>query len=136
VTLCDAGPLVAIINEGDPYHAQCVAALVNIPPGEMMTTWPCVTEAMHLLGRHGGSRAQQALWGYIADGLVRLYDPLGEEWQRMRSLMTQYGDTPMDLADASLVAAAERLGTSRVFTMDQHFRAYRIYGRYAFDVLN
>jgi predicted nucleic acid-binding protein len=33
--------------------------------------------------------------------------------------MEQYADHPMDLADASLVAAAESLGTTRMFTIDR-----------------
>ena len=32
----------------------------------------------------------------------------------------------MDLADASLVATAERLGIRRVFTLDRHSYAYRL----------
>jgi len=31
----------------------------------------------------------------------------------------------MDLADASLVALAESLGETHIFTLDPHFRAYR-----------
>jgi predicted nucleic acid-binding protein len=53
----------------------------------------------------------------------------------MRALMRQYHDTPMDLADASLVSAAERFSLRRIFTVDRHFRAYRIDGTHAFDVL-
>jgi len=43
----------------------------------------------------------------------------------MRGLMAQYQDSPMDLADASLVAAAEALSLTRVFTFNRHFYAYR-----------
>ena len=35
--------------------------------------------------------------------------PSNEEEERMQALMEQYQDTPMDFADASLVAAAETL---------------------------
>ena len=49
--------------------------------------------------------------------------------------MDQYRDTPMDLADASLVAAAETVGTPRVLTLDSHFRAYRIGGIGAFEIM-
>jgi predicted nucleic acid-binding protein len=133
--LCDTGPLVAILDRRDSHHARCVAALDQIPAGEMMTTWPCLTEAMHLLGDRGGLRAQDSLWTYVADGALRLYEPADGEWQRMRSLMHQYGDAPMDVADASLVSAAERLGTRRVFTIDRHFRGYRINGHHTFDVI-
>jgi predicted nucleic acid-binding protein len=41
--------------------------------------------------------------------------------------MEVYADRPMDLADASLVTAAEALGTRRVFTIDRHdFETYRV----------
>jgi len=42
-------------------------------------------------------------------------------------LMERYADHPMDLADASLVVAAESLGTRRVFTIDRKdFETYRV----------
>jgi hypothetical protein len=43
----------------------------------------------------------------------------------MAALMSKYQDLPMDLADASLVAAAEGLGARRVFTLDRDFHVYR-----------
>lgn len=43
----------------------------------------------------------------------------------MHQLMEQYHDTPMDLADASLVATAETLNLTRIFTMDSDFYVYR-----------
>ena len=44
----------------------------------------------------------------------------------MAVLMEKYQDRPMDLADASLVAAAERLGIRQVFTVDGDFQIYRL----------
>jgi predicted nucleic acid-binding protein len=47
--------------------------------------------------------------------------------QRASELMTQYGDHPMDLADASLLVAAETLPAYRIFTIDrQDFATYRV----------
>lgn len=135
MTLCDAGPLVALIDRDDVHHTRCVATLVRLPAGGLLTTWPCFTEAMYLLGRAAGLTAQDALWGYVADGLLRLLPPETYELERMRALMRQYHDTPMDLADASLVVAAERLGLRRIFTLDRHFRAYRIHGSEAFEIV-
>lgn len=40
--------------------------------------------------------------------------------------MDKYRDQPMDLADASLVAAVEHLGLRRVFTIDRDFHVYRL----------
>ncbi|HEX6037353.1 hypothetical protein [Longimicrobium sp.] len=135
MTLCDAGPLVAILDRRDDDHARCTAALAQIRAGEMVTTWPCLTEAMYLLGREGGLRVQEALWEYVAEGFLKLHTPLPGEWERMRWLMNRYGDAPMDLADASIVSAAEALDSRRVFTIDRHFRAYRIDGLHAFEVI-
>ena len=58
-----------------------------------------------------------------------------EDLERMRALMERYADAPMDLADASLVALAEALNETLVFTLDDHFRAYRLRDRRAFQVV-
>jgi uncharacterized protein len=133
--LCDAGPLVAIIDEDDPHHATCVAALQALRSYELLTTVACLTEAMHLLRRAGGWRVQDALWAHIIDGGIRLHAPAEGEWQRMRALMRDYADTPMDFADASLVAAAETLRQRHVFTVDRHFYVYRQRLGEAFEVV-
>ena len=52
----------------------------------------------------------------------------------MRQLMEQYRDTPMDLADASLVAAVEVLNLRRIFTLDSDFYVYRINNTGVFEV--
>lgn len=131
--LCDAGPLVALVDRGDPNHQRCMAALNGIDL--LVSTWQCFTEAMHLAYRSGGYRAQEALWRYWENGLLALHLSSEGEAARMRELMHQYSDTPMDLADASLVTAAEWLELRRVFTLDRHFHGYRIRGRHAFDVI-
>ena len=135
MTLCDTGPLVALIDHDDQHHDRCVESLGRLPPTPLVTTWPCLTEAMHLLRRAGGLPAQEELWGFLADGLVRLHVPEDSEWQRMRMLMREYADSPMDLGDASLVVAAERLGERRIFSLDSHFRFYLTHGTASFEVL-
>lgn len=135
MTLCDAGPLVAMVDRRDVHHARCVEAMGVMPEEEMVTTWPCLTEAMHLVGRAVGFRGQEVLWGYVEDGLVHLHTPAKDEWKRMRTLMARYRDAPMDLADASLVTAAENLGVRKIFSVDKHFRAYRIENAHPFEVV-
>ena len=54
MTLTDTGPLVALLDADDPYHAACVAASQHLPSGPLLTTWVCFTEAMYLLGAAGG----------------------------------------------------------------------------------
>jgi uncharacterized protein len=47
--------------------------------------------------------------------------------ERAFKLMDDYADHPMDLADASLVVAAEALGAREIFTLDRRdFESYRV----------
>ncbi|HSU15371.1 type II toxin-antitoxin system VapC family toxin [Longimicrobium sp.] len=134
MTLCDTGPLVALIDRNDSWHMRSVAVLDRIGSTTFVTTWPCFTEAMYFLFHAGGLAAQEELWNLYADGIVRLHPPDPGELDRVRALMRQYADSPMDFADASLVAAAETLDIRRVFTLDRHFHAYRT-PRGHFDVV-
>ena len=134
IILCDTSPLVAIINLKDNNHVRAIAALGTIR-GALVTTWPCVAEAMHLLNNYGGWVTQDELWGYIEDGLLDIHESSQAARARMRKLMEQYRSTPMDLGDASLVAAAEELNVSRIFTFDADFYVYQIGGKRPFEVI-
>jgi uncharacterized protein len=130
--LTDTGPLVALIDEGEPDHQACVACLPNLS-GPMITTWPVFTEAMYLLGEAGGWRAQDALWGILQRRYLEIVLQGSGQYRRMRALMEKYRDYPMDLADASLVCLAEERRLREVFTLDEDdFRTYRIHRRQAF----
>lgn len=134
MTLGDSGPLVALINTADANYQRCQETLPLLS-GPIIVTWPCLTEAMYLLGRTGGYPAQRGLWQLFERQFLVLH--LGSEAERLRAqeLMARYRDAPMDLADASVVAAAETLEIPRVFTLDRHFYAYRFRDREHFEVL-
>ncbi len=57
------------------------------------------------------------------------------DYDRLLSLMERYSDRPMDLADATLVLAAERTGYSQILTLDSDFLFYRINDRSSFDTI-
>ena len=126
VTLTDTGLLVALFDADDKLHVQARQALSTLPKKPLLTTWPCLTETMYLLYQSIGHAAQEELWSWVEDGLLQLHVSGSSEWPRMRELMAQYKDAPMDMADASLIAAAEALSLTRVFTFDRHFYAYRL----------
>jgi len=135
MTLTDTGPLVALLDADDSSHAACMAAAGRLPSGPLLTTWVCFTEAMYLLSSVGGYRYQAALWALCAAGRLALHDLTPAEADRMAMLMAQYRDTPMDLADASLVAVAESQGLRRVFTIDSDFYVYRLADGSALEVV-
>lgn len=122
--LVDAGPLVALLHRDDQYHESCVEALVKLRD-PLVTVWPALTEAMYLL--NFSWRAQDALWELMLEGTVRLLPLEADDHRRMRDLMKKYRMLPMDLADAALVAVAERERIRRIFTVDRRdFSIYRI----------
>jgi predicted nucleic acid-binding protein len=132
-TLTDAGPMIALIDRDDACHDACAGMLGSIPV-PIVTTWPCFTEAMYTLRQAGGHRAQDELWGYVEVGALTFHWPSEEEVARMRVLMRQYEDRPMDLADASLVTTAEALGAARIFSVDSDFYVYRLADGTALEV--
>jgi uncharacterized protein len=134
-TLIDAGPLIALLSRSDSYHASCVPLFreLNCP---FVTTLPVITEAMYFLATYGGSAGREALWRMIHRGDLLLEHPGPQELKRMDELMQKYGDLPMDFADASLVAVAERLSLDRVFTLDRgDFSVYRLNGKQPFTII-
>lgn len=126
MTLTDTGPLVALINRNDPNHPKCIAAARRLPARPLRTTWPCFTEAMYLVFRAGGYEGQEALWALFTTERLALRELDAADASRMASLMRKYRDRPMDLADASLVAVAERLRIETVFSLDSDFQVYRL----------
>ena len=53
-------------------------------------------------------------------------DLTDDDWQRVEDLVVQYSDLQLGTADASIVAAAERLGVEVVATFnDRDFRVVR-----------
>ena len=131
--LVDAGPLVALVDADDQHHAACAQALAVIDE-PLATVWPALTEAMYLL--RDLSRGQDAVWEMIERGAVQVL-PLGmADISRIRALMRKYADRPMDVADAALVAVAEREGVRTVFTVDRgDFSVYRLHGRTRFTII-
>ncbi len=134
-TIMDTGPLVAIFDRRDPLRTACTAILrVHAEP--FYTTLPVITEAMYLCQRHLGWPAQKALWQMLDRGDLLLEHPSMQELFRMSELMEKYSDHPMDFADASLVALAERLSLHRIFTVDYNdFSTYRMQHNRAFTIL-
>jgi hypothetical protein len=124
VILVDTGPCVALFDPRDAQHARCREVLRTIRE-PLSTTVPVLTEAFHILSP--GSYGSDRLRDFIGRGGLSVWFMEQADLQRAFELMEQYADHPMDLADASLIVAAEVLRTRKVFTIDrQDFATYRV----------
>ncbi len=131
--LVDAGFLYALLDKDDAWHVRASAASEAIKE-KWITTWPVLTEAVHLISRWLGVDQAIALMQDIAQGDIALWDIAPETRRRVPALMKHYADLPMDLADASLVLLAESLGHGRILTTDERdFRTYRWKSRRPFQ---
>lgn len=122
--LVDTGPLIALFDPQDAQHERCVKTLKGIRE-PLATTVPVLTEAFHMLGP--ASLGSDRLREFIENGGMSVWFFDRAAVTRAFELMEKYADHPMDLADASLVTAAEAIGTRQVFTIDRKdFAAYRV----------
>lgn len=122
--LVDTGPLIALFDPRDGQHDRCVGRLQTIRE-PIVTTVPILTEAFHMLGP--ASTGSDRLREFVEGGGLSVWFLARGSLTRAFELMELYADHPMDLADASLVAAAEGLGTRKVFTIDRDdFATYKV----------
>ena len=134
--LVDTGPLVALFDPADAWHKRCIEQLRKISE-PLCTTTPVLTEAFHLLTP--ASVGARRLMDFVTEGGLAMwyFDDAG--LGRAFELVVRYANVPMDLADASLVVAAERLSARKILTIDRSdFGVYRIqrgYRHLAFEVL-
>ena len=126
--------LIAVFNRNDDYYAECLR-LYREMKSPFQTTLAVLAEAMCTLGACSGWYGQELLWKIILHGDLILEHPSPSEIVRMSELMDKYSDRPI-IADASLVALAERLSLNRIFTVDRRdFSTYRLHGKKAFTVI-
>ena len=125
----DSGPLVALFNGRDADHGRVVSFLFGYK-GRLHSTLAVATEVVHLLDFSHG--AQHDFLGWFFGGAVRCVDLTEEDSRRTIELHAKYADRPMDFADATLIAIAERLDIREALTLDGDFRFYRFRNRQSF----
>ena len=122
--LVDTGPLIALFDPKDSAHAQCRQTLESVRE-PLCTTTPVLTEAFHLLSP--ASIGSNRLRDFISKGGMSVWYLTDTTLACAFELMEQYADQAMDLADATLVTAAETLGTTKVSSIDRRdFDRYRV----------
>jgi uncharacterized protein len=117
VLIIDAGPLYASAAAKDKNHAACDKLLAEAT-GPLIVPHLIVAEVSYLLADRIGPHAEIAFANSIAAGELTIEPVLDSEWTRIAELMEQYADLPLGMADASLVALAERHNLTEIATLD------------------
>ena len=131
----DAGPLYAYVDADDKHHEECLELLAT-HPGPLLVPMLVITEVTHLLASRLGPVPEIRFLGDLANGNLVAEPVVPRDWLRIAELASVYRDLPLGTADASVVAAAERLKAEQVATLDRrHFSIVRPTHVEAFELL-
>ena len=121
--IIDTGPIKALFDESDKY-SKSIRTFLKDYVGRLFTTLPVLTEVSYLLDDNKALQLGFVEW--VSAGGVTITPISNEDFQSIHRYMKKYRDTPMDLADASLVFLAEKLRDPTIVTLDTDFDVYRL----------
>jgi predicted nucleic acid-binding protein len=135
VIVIDASVIYALLDRRDRLHEQAASWYRGVDE-DLATTPMVVAEVDHLAMTRAGARAARAFRQDVRAGAYAI-----EWWPEAAELAAEvadrYQDAALGMTDASLVALASRVETTRLATFDErHFRAVRpLSGATAFVLL-
>ena len=121
-TLIDTGPCIALFDRDDRFHTDIKSFMKNFR-GRLVTSWAVVTETLHMLDFD--FRVQVDFIRWVDRGALDIAGPIREDTHRIIELTEKYRDRPIDFADATLLAIAERRQLNSIISIDSDFQIYR-----------
>jgi predicted nucleic acid-binding protein len=131
----DTSFVVALLRRNDEHHRDAVDFFSLEAEARFSTTPLVLAEIDYMLHRRGTPAVIEAFYAEIDAGTM------GVEWWpkldvRAAEIADRYTEIGLGLTDASLVALAGRLETTRIATFDErHFRAVEPLSGGSFELL-
>lgn len=123
--LADSGPLIALFNGGDRWHAPVRGWLQANPVATLISTWCVATEVCALLARRVHNDAALDFLRWVQRGALTLDRAVEGSLTEVLRISERFAGLPFDLADASIAEAAARLKLRHVLSLDADFDVYR-----------
>ena len=121
----DSGPLIALFNAADRWHAPVLAWLRAHQQVRLITTWPVLTEVCALLARRLSNDAALDFLRWVQRGALDVDHAEATTLADALAISERFADLPFDLADATVAEAAARLKVGAILTIDADFDVYR-----------
>jgi uncharacterized protein len=121
--IADSGAIYAIYDSTDAAH-EPVLSVLRTERRPIIIPVAILAELDYLLLRRLGVQGELDFLEDLNDGAYLLSALTVSDQFRIRELVERYRDLKIGLADAAVIATAERLETLRILTVDlRHFRA-------------
>jgi uncharacterized protein len=123
--ILDTGPLYAALDRDDADHALC-RRLLGSANEALVVPAPVLVEVEYWTHRRLGTGAWLALLDDIEAGAFIVEDLVHADYRRVRELCDRYADADIGFVDAAVLAVTERLGETKLATLDRrHFGMLR-----------
>ncbi len=123
--LVDSGPLIALFNGADRWHAPVLAWLQANPAATLISTWCVATEVCALLAQRLHNDCALDFLRWVQRGGLVLERAAEGSLTEVLRISERFADLPFDLADASIAEAAARLKIRHLVSIDADFEVYR-----------
>jgi predicted nucleic acid-binding protein len=114
----DTGPILALLDAGDPAHARSVAMVEEVRE-DLVVPSSVLVEVDYWAHKLLGRETWDVFVEDIASGAYRLEPLTVDDVVRAAELERQYAELDLGLVDASVIALCERLGETKVATLDR-----------------
>lgn len=132
--LADTGFVVALLNSSDIKHKDVTA--VYLQQRQILLPQTVLAEVAYLLGRDAGIPTVVAFLRGMADSRFHVVALTDADLKRVAEILEKYADSRIDFVDASVMAVAERYGSTKILTLDQRdFRLFRPHHCQSFEIL-
>jgi predicted nucleic acid-binding protein len=122
--ILDTGPIVAALNAADPDHERCTTLLRSAD--DLLVPGAVLVEVDYWLIKLAGAQAWSDFVADVDAGAYRIVHPTDADLIRAAELELTYHDLSLGFVDASIVALCERLGETKLATLDRrHFSVVR-----------
>ena len=123
--IADSGGIYGLYDASEKMH-KAIRTAFKAEREVVIIPMPILSEIDYLLRKKLGIQAELDFIDDVRAGAFALEPCSLEDLQRARSLIEMYRDLDLGLADACVIACAERLGALRILTVDErHFRVVR-----------
>jgi predicted nucleic acid-binding protein len=121
----DSSAVLAALDAADPDHGPC-ARLIADSREDLIVPTLALAEVDYWCGERLTLDVWLAFLEDVLGGAYRVEDPTRGDLERSHELQRTYADSKVGVVDGSILALVERLGESKLATLDhRHFGTMR-----------